>query len=153
MEYRETELALLVADLAGFARATAGLEATRVAAFADDWYRSCATTVRAAGGRVVKYMGDACLAVFPGDACAAAVDAAHELRRALEPVRAAHGLEVELGVNVHVALVAEGELGPDDDRRYDVLGAGVNDLFRMGGGPGIRISDAVSARLPGERRR
>jgi class 3 adenylate cyclase len=68
-----------------------------------------------------------------------------------EPVPGAT-LAVTPGVNVHLAVVAEGDLGAGADRRYDVVGAAVNHLFRMGGGPGVRISEPVYQRLPGERR-
>ena len=97
-------------------------------------------------------MGDACLATFPDDRCVDAVDAAVELARAIEPIRARHGMRVEVGANVHLAVVAEGEFGPDDDRRYDVLGSGVNHLFLMGAGPGVRVSEPVYRQLPNERR-
>jgi class 3 adenylate cyclase len=62
------------------------------------------------------------------------------------------GLCFGVGANVHLSTVAEGELGADGDRRYDVIGAGVNHLFRMGGGAGIRISEPVYRQLPNERR-
>jgi adenylate cyclase len=140
---RKTKLTLLAIDLAGYTRATAGLDDIVVAAFMNDWYRLCAQAIRARGGRVVKFMGDGCLATFPADAAAAAVAAAEALAQSIEPVRDKHGLTVEVGANVHVATVAEGDFGPDDDRRYDVLGSAVNDLFRMGGAAGIRVSEAA----------
>ena len=46
MRFQETKLVSFAADLAGFARSTAGLEALKVAAFLDDWYRQCAEAVR-----------------------------------------------------------------------------------------------------------
>lgn len=149
---KETKLCLLKADLAGFARACTSLDALAIAGFLDRWYRQCAPLVTARGGRVVKFMGDAVLAVFPEAAVLAAVDAATAMRAALAELRAETQWRVELGTNVHVAIVAEGELGPDDDRRYDVLGSGVNHLFLMGGGPGIRISEPVYRQLPNELR-
>lgn len=152
MGFRETKLVLFSADLAGFARATAGLDAAATAAFLDSWYRGCASVVRARGGRVVKFMGDSCFAVFPPDACLDAVDAAIGLQGATDEVKSGHGLKLDLGANIHLAVVAEGEFGPDDDRRYDVLGNGVNHLFLMGGGSGIRISEPVYRQLPNERR-
>lgn len=150
--FRETKLVLISASLAGYARATADLEALAVAAFLDDWYRQCAQTIRARGGRVVKFMGDGCLAAFPEDDCVGAIETATELQRTIEGVRSKHQLKVEIGANVHLAVVAEGDFGPDDDRRYDVLGSGVNHLFLMGGGPGIRISEPVYRQLPNDRR-
>jgi adenylate cyclase len=152
MKFQETKLVLLSADLAGYARATASLDALAVAAFLDDWYRQCAATIRKRGGRIVKYMGDGCLATFPDDKCVAAIDTATELQRAIDDVKSKHQLKVEIGANVHLAVVAEGDFGPDDDPRYDVLGSGVNHLFLMGGGAGIRVSEPVYRQLPNDRR-
>ena len=143
---REAKLCLLVVDLAGYTRAVASLEALQVAEFLDAWYRECARAIRARGGRVVKYMGDACLAVFPEEKTVDAVDAAMALRAP------AKGLDLKVGANVHLAVVAEGDLGPDDDKRYDVLGSGVNHLFLMGGAAGVRISEPVYRQLPNDRR-
>jgi adenylate cyclase len=150
MEITETKLVLVSADLAGYTRCAAGLDALTVARFLDGWYRAAAAIIRARGGRVVKFMGDAVLAVFPEDRAVDAVDACEQM---IESVRATRGvMKVELGANVHTAVVAEGEFGPDDDRRYDVLGSGVNHLFLMGGAAGIRISEPVYRALPNERR-
>jgi adenylate cyclase len=148
MTFRETELVLFTADLAGYARATAHLEALEVAAFLDGWYRSIEPILGRHGGRVVKYMGDGCLATFPADGCVAAIDAAAELLQ-IEPRVA--GVPVQAGVRIHLGVVAEGEVGAD--RRYDVFGSAVNHLFRMGGAGQVLISEPVYRRLPGERRR
>lgn len=148
----ETKLCLLAADLAGFARACTHLGATDIARFLDRWYRQAAPLVVARGGRIVKFMGDGLLVVFPEAAVLAAVDAATALRVALAELRAETQWRVDLGANVHLAIVAEGMFGPDDDPRYDVFGSGVNHLFLMGGGPGIRISEPVFRQLPTEAR-
>jgi adenylate cyclase len=146
----ETKLVLLAADLAGYTRNAAHEDALAIARFLDPWYRASADLIRARGGRVVKFMGDAVFAVFPEPHAVDAVDAASELRDWLRTHRGTW--RVDLSVNVHIAVVAEGDYGPDDDRRYDVIGSGVNHLFRMGGGGGIRISEPVYRQLPNERR-
>src|SRR5262249_960127 len=133
MTFQETKRVLFSADLAGYARATALLDALTVAAVLDDWYCHCAATIAAHGGRVVKFMGDGCLATFPDDRCTAAVDAAVDLQRIVEAARSKHHLRIEVGANLHLAVVAEGDFGPEGDRRYDVVGSGVNHLFLMGG--------------------
>jgi adenylate cyclase len=149
--FRESRLVLLTADLAGFTRAVAALDALTLARFLDAYYERAGVCVARHGGRVVKFMGDACFAVFAEDCCTAAVDCAQEMAGDREPVPGVR-LAITPGVNVHLAVVAEGELGSGADRRYDVVGAGVNHLFRMGSGPGLRISEPVYRRLPNERR-
>ena len=145
MAFRETELVLFTADLAGYARATAQMASLEVAACLESWYRSIDAAIGAHGGRVVKYMGDGCLATFPPEACPAAVETASEL-----VAHCAAGLDVRVGVRIHLGIVAEGEVGAD--RRYDIFGSAVNDLLRMGGAGSVLISEPVYRRLPDEDR-
>lgn len=147
---REARLALLAIDLAGYTRGVASMPALEVAAFLDRFYATCHATVVRAGGRVVKFMGDACFAVFPQDRCADAVEAV--LALAHDRAAWANPWGMSLGANLHLGVVAEGEIGPADARRYDVVGAAVNHLFRMGGGAGVRVSEPVYLELPDERR-
>jgi adenylate cyclase len=151
MSIQESKLVLFATDLAGFSRACAHRDALAIARFLEPWYRASVQTIRARGGRVVKLIGDAVFAVFPEDRAVDAVDAAVEVIAELRE-RPTEGWRIEAGANIHLAVVAEGEYGPDDDRRYDVLGSGVNHLFSMGGGAGIRISEPIYRQLPNERR-
>jgi adenylate cyclase len=146
MTFQETKLVLFSADLAGYARATAHMEALAVATFLDDWYRRCGDVIARRGGRIIKFMGDGCFATFPEDRCVDAVDAAIDLGRATLP------LAVGVGTKLHLGVVAAGEVGPDGDRRYDVFGSAVNHLFRMGGAGLVLISEPVYRQLPNERR-
>lgn len=146
---RETKLALLLVDLTGYTRAAEQLDAVELARVLDGYYRVCEELVAAHGGRVVKYMGDACLATFGDDAVVQAVDCAVALERRLRA--APLPWRPKLGANIHLSVVAAGELGACPPR-YDIVGAGVNHLFLMGNGPGIRLSEPVYRRLPNERR-
>jgi adenylate cyclase len=149
----ERQLALLNADLTGFTRAAQSTRAVDLAAFLDGYYRLCALVVTRHHGRIVKFMGDACFAVFSEDHCVNAVDCALELQRDVVTIPSIFGSRPPaLGANVHLATVVDGEIGADHDRRYDVFGEGVNHLFRMGGGPNIRISEPVYRSLPNDRR-
>lgn len=152
MSFEEKKLVLLAVDLAGYSRAVASLSSLEVAEFLDAWYRQCAERVVEHGGRVVKFIGDACLATFPESGSVAAVECATRIGAAIEPIRLAHRLRIDVGANVHMAIVAEGLFGPDADKRYDVLGSGVNHLFMMGSAAGLRISEPVYRQLPNEKR-
>ena len=148
----ERELALLTVDLTGFTRAAATARALDLATFLDTYYRLCSAAVIRHHGRVVKFMGDACFAVFSEAHCVDAVDCALDLQREVAHLKGLYAKPPTLGSNVHKAIVADGEIGAEHDRRYDVFGEGVNHLFRMGGGAGIRISEPVYRALPNERR-
>ena len=147
-----TKLVLWSVNLAGYTRACTHHDALTIGRFVDAWYAHCVTAVHGRGGRIVKFIGDGCLAQFGADRAVDAIDAVTDLSHAITALRASSGLKVELGANVHAAVVAAGVFGSGDDARYDVIGSGVNHLFRMGAGPGVRISEPIYRQLPDERR-
>jgi adenylate cyclase len=150
MEFTERQLVTVMVDLAQFTQAVAGMNAVEVAAVVNRYYSDVSTVVIERDGKVVKYLGDGCLAVFPAGDVVAAVDAVEALAPLVDSMATEFGLDMAMGANVHLSVVADGEFGPD--RRYDVVGAGVIHTFRMGGGRGIRISEPVYRSLPSDRR-
>lgn len=150
MAFRERSLVIALTDLAHFTSAVAGRSAVEIAEIVDRHYHDVAAAASGHGGRVVKLMGDGCLSVFPAERAVDAVDAVVEIEQRVAAAAGESGLDLELGANVHLSVVAEGEFGPDGV--YDVMGAGVIHTFRMGGGPGIRISEPVYRKLPNDRR-
>ncbi len=99
---RERELTLLLIDLAGYTRGVAQMDAVPLARFLDGFYRVCAAAIVARAGRVVKFMGDACFAVFEADAAPAAVDAALAVRANAAALFQASGMRLVVGACVHV---------------------------------------------------
>lgn len=141
------KLVLLSLDLAGYTRWSAHHEALEIAAMLDRYYTLASEVITRHGGRVVKFMGDGVFAAFADERCTDAIAAGHEL------------LAIDIGapvlvpgVAIHVAQVAAGDIGPPAHRRWDVVGIGVNHLFRMGGGPGLRLSEPAYRRLPNDAR-
>jgi class 3 adenylate cyclase len=150
--FGERTLVMVLADLAGFTRAVAGLEAVEIAEILDRFYVKCGQEVAAWGGRVVKFSGDNCLAVFDVAAARDAVGCAVALRDAVTAIAADGDLDLDLGANVHLAKVATGGFGGNSTPFDDVIGMGVIHTYRMGAGPGIRISEPVYRKLPNDER-
>ncbi len=148
--FTERKLVLLVIDLAGTSRAVAHFDAVRLAEFTSAFFAICGEAVAAHGGRVVKYLGDGCFAVFDEHEAVAAIDTALDVRTGLDDFRREFDVDVELGANVHQAVVAEGAFEPDG--QYDVMGVGTIHAFRLGAGPGVRISEPVYRQLPSDQR-
>ena len=146
----ERKLVILVVDLAGTTRLISQMDAGELAELINTFFAACGDAVTAHGGRIVTFLGDGCLAVFPEGAGVDAIDAAADLRNAMNDIGKEFDVSLELGVNVHQAIVAEGDYEPDG--RYNVMGTGVVHTFRMGAGPGMRISEPVYRQLPNERR-
>jgi class 3 adenylate cyclase len=145
---REQRLVLVLADLAGFTRAMANLSALEIADVVDHFYRLCGDLVPAHRGRIVKFAGDNCLAVFEPAAAPDAVSCVLALRDAVTSMGLSAGLDLDLGVNVHLATVVAGSFGDPSAPTDDVMGVGVFHTYRMGSGPGIRISEPVYRKLP-----
>lgn len=150
--FPSTTLVILVADIAGYARVFRTRSDAEVAAFLDRFYRACEVTTTELGGRIIKFMGDAVLAVFHPSHVGGAVAAAVTLQRVVKRLAEDVGLELDLGASVHLGAAVEGEFGSGSSRRRDVVGRTVNQTFLMGRGPGIRISEPVFRRLPSSER-
>lgn len=150
MAYRERQLVTVVIDLARFTQAVVGMSAMDIAALIDRFYNGASTVITQGGGRVVKYLGDGCLAAFPADEALQAIDAVDAIRMQVRDLAAEFDLDLEMGANVHICTVAEGEFGVDDT--YDIVGMGLIHTFRMASGAGVRISEPVYRKLPSARR-
>lgn len=149
---RPADLVLVLADLAGYAKAAADHDDAIMARLIDQYYGKCVEALGGRNGRVVKFMGDACHAVFAGDAGSDAVDAVLRLRRATAVLAERYDLALQLGANVHRGVVVEGQYGPEGYAQYDVIGVAMNETAMMGRGPGVRISEPVYRQLVGPAR-
>jgi class 3 adenylate cyclase len=150
LEYRERRLVIVLFDLARFTHVIADLSLRETAELLDGFYRAAEEVIPDAGGRVVKFVGDGCLAAFDADDVLPALQAVEELAGRVRALGDARGLAMDVGANVHMATVADTALGSSPTA--DLIGMGVVHTFRMGGGPGVRISEPVYRKLPsGER--
>ena len=124
---------MVMVDLAGFTKAIAPRSARCSSpSSSTTFYRLMADVVESHGGRVIKFVGDGCLAVFDEDHAIAAVSCVQRGGRALRALGRAHGVALDVGANVHLSVVVEGDLG---GRTTDIVGAGVVHVFRMGSRP------------------
>jgi len=116
-------------DLAGFAREAERTDDATLAARLDGYYERIADTAALAGGTVVKFIGDGALVVFPPERGDDAVRALLDLRAALAETRAEW--RVDLTVRLHACEVICGPFGGRADKRFDVIGQGVNLAARL----------------------
>jgi class 3 adenylate cyclase len=148
---RREELTVCFCDLVGFTAMSERLHPTEIASFLNDHYARLHDIVRAHGGWVDKFIGDAMLAIFenPVEAMAAAQKMARESRSVRinnlreEPVRVRVGLST--------GIVAVANLGVPERRERTVLGDVVNVAQRLQTAAEPRtvvISERTFARLP-----
>ena len=119
-------------DLSRIGEWSSSEDDAHVAGFFQAFYELAAEHVAPAGGRIVKFMGDAGLAVFPELSAEAGIVALCDFAAAARALGGQFGLDTYLNVNVHVGPVLAGRFGPKGDERYDVIGKTVNVAARLG---------------------
>ncbi|MFB3881384.1 MAG: adenylate/guanylate cyclase domain-containing protein [Armatimonadota bacterium] len=119
-------------DLSRMAEWSSPAEDERVAAFLQEFYALVAQCLEPAGAQIVKFMGDAGLAMFPEDAAEQVALALADLARQARAAGAEHGLDVYLNANVHVGPALVGSFGAPGHERTDVIGKTVNIAARLG---------------------
>jgi adenylate cyclase len=97
----------------------------------DRYYEMTGQAVRQAGGTVVKFIGDAVLAVFPEDGVDWAAAMLLDLKDAVDQMMTQQGWECRLNAKAHFGPVMAGSFGERGAKRYDVIGANVNITARL----------------------
>jgi adenylate cyclase len=121
-----TPLLIVSMDLTLFAAQSDRTDDAELAETINNYYELIATAVDAAGGTVVKFIGDAALAVFPEHAVDAGVQMALELPASVDRFMAGHGWECRLRAKVHFGNAIAGQFGPEGNTHFDVIGRAVN---------------------------
>lgn len=128
-----SEVSLLVAftNLNRYTAQIAALEDLEVAHVMAAYYELVSARVTAAGGRVVKFIGDATLAVFPPERVDEGVLELLELQVAADRFFSERRWDCRLVARVHFGPVAAGLYRVGSETRYDVLGKTVNVAARL----------------------
>ncbi len=153
-------------DLRGFTPLSASLPPEGVVAVLNEFFGAVAGAVEDEDGEILKFIGDAALAIFPvreeremSVACAAALRASRQVRAAVDRVneaRAARGdSTLRFGMGLHVGEVSYGNIGGENRLDFTVIGSAVNLAARLDGLCGaldepLLASAVVAAALPGQ---
>lgn len=119
-------------DLSRFGEWSSSDEDVLVASFLQKFYELAAEHIEPAGGRIVKFMGDAGLAVFPTEVAEKTIFALCAFAQEARACAREFGLDTYLNVNVHVGPVVAGPFGSPGATRFDVIGKTVNIAARLG---------------------
>jgi adenylate cyclase len=134
--------ALWYCDLRNFTATTEALPRAETIALLNDYFECMVAPVHRHGGEVLKFIGDALLAIFPmvddldrDRACQAALAAAEEALADLDRLnrrRQADGKPTfEAGIALHAGAVTYGNIGAPDRLDFTVIGAAVNFVTRL----------------------
>jgi adenylate cyclase len=132
---------LWFADIRGFTPISDSAPGPVIVDLLDDVFEILTAALRPRGGQVLKFIGDAMLAVFAfeetdrGETCRRALDAAVEATHALDALntgRAASDLPVaSVDLALHVGEVLYGNVGAIDRLDFTVIGPAVNEAARL----------------------
>jgi adenylate cyclase len=156
-------------DLRGFTRTSDVLSRDSVICLLNDYFGAMGAAVTAAGGEILKFMGDAMLAMLPvaGSADRAAVGRIETVGRAVQAAsvaaqsiavlnasrRAAGDQPLRFGLALHLGEVMFGNIGASQRLDFTVIGPAVNYAARLEKvaaltGRPVVLSQAVADLLP-----
>jgi serine/threonine-protein kinase PpkA len=148
METSVIDATVLFADIRGFTTISERLSAVEIAALLNTYFQRACEPVIAAGGKVVKFIGDGLMAVFPhtdeaprGRQALRAIQAglslsiiAHRFRDWVHARYPDRGLpEFAIGVGIHTGEVTLCQVGAPGQEDYTALGDTVNIASRLEG--------------------
>jgi adenylate cyclase len=132
---------IMATDLRGFTGISDRLPGEEVVGALDDYFEHVAASVHAAGGHVLKFIGDGVLAIFGTDgerdaeAASAGLAAARGIVARLAAHNAAGGesgrVELRAGIGLHLGSVMYGNVGAPDRLDFTAIGPAVNLAFRL----------------------
>jgi adenylate cyclase len=134
------DAAIWFSDMRGFTARSDRAPPARVVEVLDGYFEAVASAVADNGGEVLKFIGDAVLAIFPieddarracRNALAAAEDALASLARFNEGLVSRGDDPVEVGVALHRGPVMYGNIGGRDRLDFTVISSSVNEASRL----------------------
>lgn len=148
---RRAERALLIAflDLTRFHSQVGRRSDLEVADLLEAFYERVSAGVTASGGRVVKWMGDGALIVWPEDAVDAGARALLELKEGVDAWMSELGWPCRLQAKAHYGSAVA---GPIADSAFDVIGKAVNTAALMKT-HGVSLSPQAFRKLAPETRK
>lgn len=161
----EIDAVLWFSDLRGYTTISDTAPPGEIIPLLNDYAEAAISAVDAAGGDVLKLIGDGILAIFkaddPAQACRCALAAEADLRgrlAALNARRAAEGRPVTtVYLGLHIGAVFYGNIGAESRLDFTVVGPAVNEVSRIAAlcrsaDRGVLLSSAFRAAAPAEAR-
>src|SRR5260221_1780021 len=136
-DVRHLKAAMLLADLRGFSRLTDELPEGRIVELLNAFFDLVVPGVITGGGDVLKYVGDAVIAIFPvsGDdpapACRLALVAAQTALAALDASSPEIRQHVSIDIALHCGNAAYGNIGSGNRLDFTAIGRDLNILSRL----------------------
>lgn len=132
-------------------------------ALLNEYFECVLGPVLERGGQVLRFIGDAALAIFPVDgrpyggesaACAKALAAAREALARMQRLNETRPRPLRFGIGLHLGELTYGNIGTPERIEFTVVGAAANEAARIESlckdlGVDILVSERVARALPG----
>jgi adenylate cyclase len=132
--FEQIEAAIWLADLRGFTRLSETAPVKNVIATLNDWCETMIVPIEQHGGEILKFIGDAVLAIFPTSEQRSRENACANAFAAGEQFTSAWHEEKERGdftLALHFGEVAYGNIGAPHRLDFTVIGPSVNRAARL----------------------
>jgi len=146
-QVHECTLIVATADVKNFAAACRHLTEREIFDVLERFYEMTGSCLENSDGVVVKFMGDAALIVFPETSATLAIEALRALQNAGNELWKEISPVCQLAVRVHLGPVVCGPMGTTGEKRFDVIGNALNELFTMRGDDPFLVSETLRFRL------
>jgi class 3 adenylate cyclase len=130
-EPMECEVIVATADIAGFTGMCRDRSEQEVFKILDEFYELVGDVVHGADGKVVKFMGDSELIIFPAGKAREVNTALRGLQTQAQEIWSDFHAKCRVRIDAHIGIAVCGPLGTAGDKRFDVTGNTVNELFLM----------------------
>ncbi len=149
-----TEIPLLIAfaDLSRFASGSRRRSDLQVAEILDGFYSLVNQHIAKSGGKVVKFIFDAALIIFPENRADEGVRALMALKDRVDKWLKEEGWDSQLIIKAHFGTAVAGGFGLNGDKRFDVVGSAVSQAATLNA-TSIALSAAAFRKLSSETRR
>jgi adenylate cyclase len=143
-DVQEIEAAIWFSDLRDFTPMSARIASSELIAWLNDYFAAVGRAIVEHDGEILKFIGDAILAVWPVSAsrsreatCRAALAAAKAANRELDALNAQRGNAglpaLQHGIGLHIGSAQYGNIGAEGRLDFTVIGRAVNTASRLEG--------------------
>jgi len=136
-QVEELRAAIFFSDMRNFSRMSDRSTPEQVIATLDEYFGAVAVPVQQAGGEVLKFIGDAVLAIVPvqgddpGPACDGLLTAALAVLHNLARINQGREQPIRTGISLHLGQVLYGNIGAPSRLDFTVIGPAVNEATRI----------------------
>jgi class 3 adenylate cyclase len=123
-----TKLNLLISflDLTNFRRTCRGKTDEEVFELLSEFYTLSGEIIAKNNGKIIKFIGDSAIVVFPEDCIDQGVNTLKQLKNKIESDFEKKNIPSRLDVKIHFGEVIGGLLGTKENKTFDIIGEAVN---------------------------